>query len=55
MYFGMAATTMLWTMKTLPTHMLRGWTILTLTACLLAAPLLAPVAFSLVRWLGGVL
>ena len=32
---------MLFTVNTLRTHMLRGWTILTLTVCLLAAPLLA--------------
>jgi len=32
---------MLFTVKTVRTPMLRGWTILTLTVCLLAAPLLA--------------
>jgi hypothetical protein len=32
---------MLFTMNTLPTYLLRGWTILTLTVCLLAAPLVA--------------
>jgi hypothetical protein len=32
---------MLFTVNTFRTHMLRGWTILTLTVCLLAAPLLA--------------
>jgi hypothetical protein len=32
---------MLFTVNTLRTHMLRGWTILTLTVCLLAAPLWA--------------
>jgi len=32
---------MLFTVNTLRTHMLRGWTILTLTVCLLAVPLLA--------------
>ena len=32
---------MLFTVNTLRTHMLRGWTFLTLTVCLLAAPLLA--------------
>ena len=32
---------MLFSVNTLRTHMLRGWTILTLTVCLLAAPLLA--------------
>src|SRR5262252_1742112 len=36
-----AATTMLFTMITLRTSMLRGWTILTVTVCLLAAPLFA--------------
>src|SRR5437763_10411942 len=40
MYSGKAPA-MLFTVNTLRTHMLRGWTILTLTVCLLAAPLLA--------------
>ncbi|PYQ39804.1 MAG: hypothetical protein DMG99_15380 [Acidobacteria bacterium] len=40
MYSGKAPT-MLFTVNTLRTHMLRGWTILTLTVCLLAVPLLA--------------
>jgi DinB superfamily len=32
---------MLFTMNTFPTYLLQGWTILTLTVCLLAAPLVA--------------
>ena len=35
----MAPTTILFTMNTLRTHKLRAWTILTLTVCLLSAPL----------------
>src|SRR5947199_8750270 len=41
MYLGMLPTTVRVTMNTLLTYMLRGWTILILTVCLLAAPLFA--------------
>src|SRR5437763_4461373 len=37
----MLPTTMRFTMNTLRTYMLRGWTILILTVCLLAGPLFA--------------
>src|SRR5512142_3493430 len=41
MYFKIHPTAMLFAMNTLRTYMLRGWTMLTLSVCLLVAPLFA--------------